>query len=112
MPSRKCLILAAKHPKNYRKMRVYAIHMGGCECQLTHWEEWDVIVSSWWSLFGGGGSEPGSGSESESESDSEVGRPVCGRQMPSTTWWIKSNSGEEEGMSIMSVNYAWLGGKT
>ena len=62
MQSRKCVILASKCPKNYRKMRVYAIHMGGCECQLTHREEWDVIVSSWWSLFGGGGSE----SESES----------------------------------------------
>ena len=72
MQSRKCVILASKCPKNYRKMRVYAIHMGGCECQLTHREEWDVIVSSWWSLFGGGGSE------SESES---VPPPVIRR------WW-------------------------
>ena len=90
MPICKCLILAAKHPKYCRKMRVYAIHMGGCECQLTHWEEWDV-VSSWWSLFGGGGSETGSGSESESDA-SDVGGPIycCFWQMLSTTFWIKS----------------------
>ena len=68
---------------------MYAIHMGGCECQLTHREEWDVIVSSWWSLFGGGGAEPGS--ESESESPSEDGWPVyCGWQMLATTRLIKA----------------------
>ena len=72
---------------------MYAIHMGGCECQLTHREEWDVIVSSWWSLFGGGGSE----SESESAPpppppSSEDGGPVycIGWQMLSTTRLIKA----------------------
>ena len=90
MPTCKSLIFAMKNPKVYRKMRVYAIHMGGCECQLTHWEEWDVVFS-WWSLFGGGGS----GSESESESDTTL-HEYCNCSVPETSESIVISSASED----------------